>query len=126
MNVDTDSYSSRCKEINGFWVSKGTFMTFVGGDSDYYTVFYPKIKELFTILGWRCSKDFQISRGLLWKFRSHAAHTSLWSLVSRLNLFHSTEMEWHLLTNFVCLHLSIPTQEIVAGHKMAYSVYLQM
>lgn len=72
------------------------------------------------------NSDFGIWRGLLWKFKSHAAPHSLWALVSRLNLFHSTKMEWHLLTDFVCLHLSIPTQEIVTGRKMAYSVYLQM
>jgi hypothetical protein len=55
MEFDNDYYSSRCKDINGLWVFKGTFMTFVGGDSDHYTLFYFNIKELFTIFGWRCS-----------------------------------------------------------------------
>ncbi len=36
MDLDSDYYSSRCKDINGLWVFKGTFiMTFVGGDSDH-------------------------------------------------------------------------------------------
>jgi len=26
---------SRCKDINGLWVFKGTFMAFVGGDNDH-------------------------------------------------------------------------------------------
>jgi hypothetical protein len=32
-------------------------MMFVGGDSDHQTVLYFNIKELFTVLGWRCSKS---------------------------------------------------------------------
>jgi hypothetical protein len=32
MDLDNDYFSSRCKDINGL---KGTFMTFVGGDSDH-------------------------------------------------------------------------------------------
>jgi hypothetical protein len=55
MDLDSNYYSSRCKDINGLPVFKGTFMTFVGGDSDHSTVFYAKIKELFTVLEWRCS-----------------------------------------------------------------------
>jgi hypothetical protein len=44
--------SSRRKDINGLWVFKGTFMTFVGGDNDDYTLFYFKhLKELFTSFG---------------------------------------------------------------------------
>jgi hypothetical protein len=32
MDLDIDYYSSRCKDINGLWVFKGTFMKFVSGD----------------------------------------------------------------------------------------------
>jgi hypothetical protein len=42
-------------DIKGLGVFNGTFMTFVGGDSDHETVFYSKIKDFFTVLGWRCS-----------------------------------------------------------------------
>ncbi len=35
MDLDSHYYSSRCKNINGLWVFKGSFMTFVGGDSDH-------------------------------------------------------------------------------------------
>jgi hypothetical protein len=35
MELDNDYYSSKCKDINGLWVFKGIFMTFVGGDNDY-------------------------------------------------------------------------------------------
>jgi hypothetical protein len=35
MDLDSDYYSSRCKDINGFWVRKGTFMTFVLEDGDH-------------------------------------------------------------------------------------------
>jgi hypothetical protein len=35
MDLDSDYYSSTCKYINGLWVFKGAFMTFVGGDSDH-------------------------------------------------------------------------------------------
>jgi len=35
MDVDGDYYWSRCKDINGLWAFKGTFMTFVGRDSDH-------------------------------------------------------------------------------------------
>jgi len=35
MDLDSDYYSSRCKDINDLWLFKGTFMTFVGGDSDH-------------------------------------------------------------------------------------------
>jgi hypothetical protein len=56
MDLDSDYYSSKCKDINGLWVFKRTVMTFVGGESDYWTIFYSKIKELFTVLGRRCSK----------------------------------------------------------------------
>jgi hypothetical protein len=63
MNLDSEYYSRpdvmRHKwDINGLWVFKGTFMTFVGVDSDHYTVFYSKIKELFTVF-WvgRCSEN---------------------------------------------------------------------
>jgi hypothetical protein len=55
MDLDSDYYSSRCKDINDFGPFKGTFMTFVGGDSDHWTLFYFNIKELFTILERRCS-----------------------------------------------------------------------
>jgi len=34
-------------------------MMFVGGDGDHYTLFYFNIKELFTVLGWRCSTSAQ-------------------------------------------------------------------
>jgi hypothetical protein len=34
---------------------KGTFMMFMGGDYDHKTLFYFNIKELFSVLGWRCS-----------------------------------------------------------------------
>jgi hypothetical protein len=49
--------SSRCKDIKGLSVFKGTLMMFVRGDSDYWTVFYSNIKELFTVLGWTCSSS---------------------------------------------------------------------
>jgi hypothetical protein len=51
MDFDSHYYSSRCKDINGVWVSKGTLMTFVGGDTWSLYVFYSKIKELF-VLAW--------------------------------------------------------------------------
>jgi hypothetical protein len=35
MDLDSDYYLSRCKDINGLWVFKGTSMTFVGGESDH-------------------------------------------------------------------------------------------
>jgi hypothetical protein len=34
VDLDSDYYSSRWKDINGFWVCIDTFTTFVGGDSD--------------------------------------------------------------------------------------------
>jgi hypothetical protein len=39
------------KDINGLRVFKGTFMTFVSGDSDHEMAFYSTIKKLFTVLG---------------------------------------------------------------------------
>ncbi len=48
--VISKSISTRCKDINGIWVFKGNFLTFVGGGSDHYTLFYFNIKELFTVL----------------------------------------------------------------------------
>jgi hypothetical protein len=48
MDLDSAYYSSRCKDINGLWEFKGTFMTLVGGDSDHYTLFYFNIKELLS------------------------------------------------------------------------------
>jgi hypothetical protein len=57
MDLDSDYYFSRCKDINGLWLFKGTFMTFVGGDSDHQTLLYFTIKELFTVLRWRFSND---------------------------------------------------------------------
>jgi len=35
MDLDSDYYSSRCKDVNGLWLIKGAFITFVGGDSDH-------------------------------------------------------------------------------------------
>jgi hypothetical protein len=35
MDLDSDYYSSRCKDVNGLSLIKGTFITFVGGDSDH-------------------------------------------------------------------------------------------
>jgi hypothetical protein len=35
MDLDSNSYLSRCEDIIGLWVFKGTFMTFVGGDSGH-------------------------------------------------------------------------------------------
>jgi hypothetical protein len=35
MDLDSDNYLSRCKDINGLWVFKGTFMAFVGGENDH-------------------------------------------------------------------------------------------
>jgi hypothetical protein len=35
MDLDSDYYSSSCKNINGLWLFTGTFMTFVSGDSDH-------------------------------------------------------------------------------------------
>jgi len=35
MDLDSDYYSSRCKDINDLWLFKTTFMTVVGGDSDH-------------------------------------------------------------------------------------------
>jgi hypothetical protein len=35
VDLDSDYYSSRWKDINSFWVFIGTFTTFVGGDSDH-------------------------------------------------------------------------------------------
>jgi hypothetical protein len=34
MDVDGDYYWRRWKDINGLWLFKGIFMTFVGGDTD--------------------------------------------------------------------------------------------
>jgi hypothetical protein len=35
MDLDSDYYLSRCKDVNGLWLFKGDFMKFVGGDSDH-------------------------------------------------------------------------------------------
>jgi hypothetical protein len=35
MDLNSDYYLSRCKDVNGLWVFKGTFMMFVGGDSNH-------------------------------------------------------------------------------------------
>jgi hypothetical protein len=35
MDLDSDYYLSRCKDVNGLWLCKGNFITFVGGDSDH-------------------------------------------------------------------------------------------
>jgi hypothetical protein len=35
MDLDNDYYSSRCKDINGILMFKGTLLTFVGGDNDH-------------------------------------------------------------------------------------------
>jgi hypothetical protein len=35
MDLDIAYYSSRCKDINGLPLFKGTFMTFVGGHGDH-------------------------------------------------------------------------------------------
>jgi hypothetical protein len=35
MDLDSDYYSSGCKDINGLWLFKGPFMTFAGGESDH-------------------------------------------------------------------------------------------
>jgi hypothetical protein len=35
MDLDSDYYSSRCKARKGLRVFEGTFVTFVGGDSDH-------------------------------------------------------------------------------------------
>jgi hypothetical protein len=51
MDLDSDYYSSRCKDINGLWVFQGTFMTFVGGDSDHYTLFYFNIRSCLQFWG---------------------------------------------------------------------------
>jgi hypothetical protein len=51
MDSNSDYYSSRCKDINGFWVFKGTFMTLVSRDSNHEMVFYCEIKELCRVLG---------------------------------------------------------------------------
>jgi hypothetical protein len=48
MDLDSDYYSSRCKDINGLSVFKGTLMMFVGGESDHSTVFYSNIKEFYS------------------------------------------------------------------------------
>ncbi len=53
MDLDSDYYPSRSKDINDLRLFESTFMTFVGGDSDHQTLFYFTIKELFTVLGWR-------------------------------------------------------------------------
>jgi len=33
MDLDSDYYLSICKDINGLWVFKGAFKTFLGGES---------------------------------------------------------------------------------------------
>jgi hypothetical protein len=33
MDLDSDYYSSICKDINGLWVFKGAFRTFVGRET---------------------------------------------------------------------------------------------
>jgi len=35
MDLDSDYNWSRCKDKNGPWLFKGTFMTLVGADSDH-------------------------------------------------------------------------------------------
>jgi hypothetical protein len=40
-------------------VFNGTFMAFVGGDNDHWTILYSKTKELFAGVGWRCSYTAQ-------------------------------------------------------------------
>jgi len=39
MDLDGDYYSFKCKDINGLWVFKKTYITFVGGDNDHETIF---------------------------------------------------------------------------------------
>jgi hypothetical protein len=34
MDLDKDYYSSTCEDLNGLWMFKRSFMTFVGGDND--------------------------------------------------------------------------------------------
>jgi hypothetical protein len=51
LDSDYDYYSSRCKDINGLWLFKGTFMTFVGGHSDHQTLLYFNVKELLQFWG---------------------------------------------------------------------------
>jgi hypothetical protein len=52
-------------------------MTFVGGDSNHQTVLCSTIKELFTVLGWRCSeyvtlqKYFSHSSLVIYCFATH-------------------------------------------------------
>jgi hypothetical protein len=41
MDLDSDYYSSRCVDINGLSLFKGTCMMFVGGDSDHQNNFIP-------------------------------------------------------------------------------------
>jgi len=35
MDLDNAYYLSRCKDINGLWAFKGTFMMFVGGEGQW-------------------------------------------------------------------------------------------
>jgi hypothetical protein len=58
MNLDSDYYSSRCKDINGLWLFnlKGLLRHLWVGTVIMKQVLYSKIKDLFTLLGWRCSK----------------------------------------------------------------------
>jgi hypothetical protein len=67
MDLDSDYYSSRCKDINGLWLLKANFMTFVGGDSDHYTLFYFNVKELFTVVRV--------------KMLSHTLGSNLWAIL---------------------------------------------
>jgi len=66
MDLDSNYYSSRCKEINGLWVVKGTFMTFVGG-----FVIIKRLKESFASVGLemlqgRASLKTSKARGIPW------------------------------------------------------------
>jgi hypothetical protein len=41
-------------------------MTFVGDDNDHQTLFCFNIKDLFTVLGWRCSYAWSANTTMSW------------------------------------------------------------
>jgi len=55
-------------DINGLWVFKGAFMTFMGGDSDHYKLFYFNRKHFFAVFGVEMILD-KIRVPSLWVFK---------------------------------------------------------
>ncbi len=100
MDLDIEYYSSRCNDINGLWVFKGTFMTFVGGDSDHQTVFHSKIKELFASVG--VDGDALMPQSRHYKTWTSASILAIYGLNWESWVLHKVEPA---LSGYVCLPL---------------------